>query len=837
MFARKLVRIAAVLAALALLVAGAARLLRSDRALGGGAEPEPLSEADPDEPVTRATTNVAKVSEEPEAPAVELELGATASSTDERVVLAAPFDVELLLLDSRGDAVERARWVAFRGDEVLADGTTEADGAARVRVDPTASDGTDPFELAATCQGFAPVRAVAQAEPGTRVIALGGGLSLTGIARIDGTAPGAPLALRLSGDEPFWSAAELPAPAATVLLRRPRDVSMLTTATDDEGAFRFEGLLPGWKGELAWSRVVLANPPPVEQPWMTPRSRSIDVAVPSDRIVLDLLSPLELVGRVVDPAGEPVERPMINASWTDGAMSWGTDGAFAADGTFRFEFEHGMPERVELEVGDATGGARARHVVAIPSGVRSHDAGDLAISAARSVAFRVIAASGQPIEGATVEGRPKAVDASWKPARSDEDGRGAISVPPLATELRVVALGFEAASVPLPPASAAEDESTPPVEIVLASAPTLVVQLPPDAGGLLVSLLFDDEPPFWTDGAPSWTAQVGPGVATYVRKSAGGSARYATGEDGRAIFAGLRPGLPLRVAASDAYDNLVGEREVAPLLPGERRTIELVLDRELRAFAGRVVDASGTPLPGAVVMVGSVDGDSHSGRGVDAEGRFRYDAIAADRVQVIVEKPGLPARRWREVVLDGTPVELALGPARELRVHVVGTAGEPVRNLRITPSKEADEWWTGEPEEESPGVYLVRSAPLGAVDFAVSVGGRTFRGRVDTDESSTRVVVGALQGCTIAVEVPADLPPGDRVFVTLARVDGEPGDALSRRLDPGVRELEFDVLPGRFVATAQAQGVNSGARPLAEPLEFVVVPGEPARVALELAER
>jgi hypothetical protein len=744
----------------------------------------------------------------------------------------APHELALALVDPRGAPVGDARWVAFDGDAVLANGTTADDGAMLVRL--SAGDAVM-LELAVERAGFHPLRATLPSEPARQTIVIGGGAAISGVVRIDGAAPAEPFSLRLAADEPFWEADELPAPVAEALFRRPRAVALLGATTGAGGAFRFEGLAAGWAGRISWWKYPLANPPPSADPFAATRTRRVDVTAPRAGLVLDLLSPFELVGRVVELAsGDPVPRPFVEAAWSHGDTSTGTQGTYAEDGTFAIAFWDEMPTRVEVNVGDHAGSGRRKHLIEIPRGVRRWDAGALAIAWTRNLAFCVLDADGMPVAGATVAGVPGG-DESWRSATSAADGSGTIAVPADATGLRAVALGFEPGLAALPPPGA--ENGAEPIEIVLLRATTLELVLPPNARELGAMLVFGAEEPFLKAGAPSWSPETWPQHVQGIRNEGeGGFALYRGAEDGRYVFGGLRPGLALQVAASDAFGNRVAERSVAPLAAGERRVVGLVVGRELGVLWGQVVDSAGAPVPRASVMLGRVGDESYHGGSADDAGRFRVENLAADRVMVVVAGDGHPVRKFPALRVDGSPVELVLEPGREVRITVVDEKGEAVPDLRIVPSRDGDTWWKSNPTEEAPGEYVVGDAPAGAIDFTIQVGGRNLPGRIETGAEATRVVVGLLQACTIALAEPFAPAPGRIGYAHLVRIGEKVGGELSARLAVGATELRFDrVFPGRYEAYVEDQGPGPRRR-FCDPVELEVTADAPARVVLVLHE-
>ncbi|MCP3914543.1 MAG: carboxypeptidase regulatory-like domain-containing protein [bacterium] len=161
----------------------------------------------------------------------------------------------------------------------------------------------------------------------------------------------------------------------------------------------------------------------------------------------------------------------------------------------------------------------------------------------------------------------------------------------------------------------------------------------------------------------------------------------------------VEPGAPLWVFVQGAADS--DGREVAPLTPGERRTIEVALEAETaRDFFGRVVDrVTGRPVVMARVRFSSsASGESTSH--TDADGRFRIREALLRGAICRVDAPGYVELRLDVHPEQGTepsPFVAHLAEIARLRATVTSRSGAPVAGARVTvrPASKADgtpEW-------------------------------------------------------------------------------------------------------------------------------------------------
>jgi len=263
------------------------------------------------------------------------------------------------------------------------------------------------------------------------------------------------------------------------------------------------------------------------------------------------------------------------------------------------------------------------------------------------------------------------------------------------------------------------------------------------------------------------------------------------------------------------------------------------------SLTGRVLDASGRPVPGAEVSLAasaertllSVHCDEcglallscparetalhtlaffeqqqgfltpRASVHADADGRFRFEHLAGVSFSVWARAPGLGVA-LRERAAPGDPVELYLPPLRAIGGQVVDEAGRPVRGAHVHVMS-----------RRVPLPFDATSGPDGVFNVS-GLGEGPF------------YVLATAEGYLPAVEAQVEAGPQPvRLRLTPARTlevrvtrNGAPAAALVRlRADHLARELRTDGAPVRFtglypdelVVTAEARGLASVPRTVA----------------------
>ncbi|MAE64239.1 MAG: hypothetical protein CMJ18_08175 [Phycisphaeraceae bacterium] len=142
--------------------------------------------------------------------------------------------------------------------------------------------------------------------------------------------------------------------------------------------------------------------------------------------------------------------------------------------------------------------------------------------------------------------------------------------------------------------------------------------------------------------------------------------------------------------------------------------------RRGKLLAGTVMNASGAPIPGARVALGSDRWGTHYPATItDAEGRYAFIQTPTGETVLTVQAPGYaPDLKTVQVALDMAPVDFALRPGRNLSMRVVDVNGRPLPGIRVV----ADTWrnrrsieWSAVTNGE--GRVHWDSAPVDAVFF------------------------------------------------------------------------------------------------------------------------
>ena len=133
--------------------------------------------------------------------------------------------------------------------------------------------------------------------------------------------------------------------------------------------------------------------------------------------------------------------------------------------------------------------------------------------------------------------------------------------------------------------------------------------------------------------------------------------------------------------------------------PGSVQQVRLVLRGPGAALSGRVVDAEGAPVAGALVQVGpdnhryeigetKIEGNQLRGLVVesDAEGRFRVEGIRPGEIPLRAIRAGFARWKGTTTASPGSEaeVEIRLGPGAVLAGSVLNGDGHPVRNAIVT---------------------------------------------------------------------------------------------------------------------------------------------------------
>ncbi|MBK8978667.1 MAG: carboxypeptidase regulatory-like domain-containing protein [Planctomycetes bacterium] len=351
----------------------------------------------------------------------------------------------------------------------------------------------------------------------------------------------------------------------------------------------------------------------------------------------------------------------------------------------------------------------------------------------------------------------------------------------------------------------------------------------------------------WSDGVPA----AGLGVHVVQPRSDRPARRWpgSTGRDGVATFD--------RLPSGRHTIELLGEpqRDVE-LAPGERGAIELVAERGFGAD-GRVIDAGGTPVPGAVVWRSPDREPPAFERAApiavaDADGHFRAEAIGvpcdgwlAARAAGHASSPWLfvLARDATEAATTLRGIELRL---RDAPVAIAGrcarqdggaVADAVVRVERLAPALIVDgdrRLWPGHEDttlSAADGTFGFADLPAGTWSVDAAADGLHFPAReVTLDTPRSRVDVELVGTVAASLLGTVRNAAGDPLPGSVVRVRGD-RDARATTDTEG-RFVFHDLAPGEAEVRASAPAGYRGAVATVE-----LAPGIAQRLDLELEAR
>jgi protocatechuate 3,4-dioxygenase beta subunit len=371
---------------------------------------------------------------------------------------------------------------------------------------------------------------------------------------------------------------------------------------------------------------------------------------------------LSLRGRVLDRDGAPIEGATVRLASPARELSTGAGGTFAFD---------------ELPAGAYLLSAHHQDRAAGPLRVHLDDGSgpvDLRLFAAARLRIRVVsAADSRPIAGARVQVRSTSMPGDPDVRTGDTDADGVLEMRALAPGTWAVgaaAPGFRTEDQPLPP-QAGLDWS---IELrLLPGAP--VHGRVSDATGAPVA------------GAVvrAFPAEI---ELLQVARPEPGRLAVVTDQAGAFTVPALETGAHSLVATHPAY--LPGT-SVALELDGRtpKHGVEIRLERGA-SVAGRVVDAAGVPVPGAVVRTNAVDpvtpgaGSVHALTGTGGE--FLLAGLPEAEVDLVAATASASSDEHR-VDLSATPVvegvELALVFTDTIEGVVTDAEGAPIPDAQV----------------------------------------------------------------------------------------------------------------------------------------------------------
>ncbi len=394
------------------------------------------------------------------------------------------------------------------------------------------------------------------------------GTALSGTILVDGRTPEWPIELTLEPTVPSVTPGDM-----TPRMRMRRDV--LTIPPEQRGKFTFGALSPTWSGRLIVSDFPLES-----------GEHSLAIDAPQSGLVLALVSGPAVVGRILDPHGQPVsglegtcQRRLGMAAERPGEEKTLVEEetltfVCRADGRFRIPNKNrGDWSSITLSVeAEQLGTLRLDTPDFVPA--EGRDLGDLVLEPLRGFEFRVHDPQGAPIEGAFARVEP--ILLARRSASTGPDGSGKLAfAPDREVDVRVSAAGYadRVCRAPL----------TGPLDVVLEPLAVLEIglvgSLPEQADRVRVSaersaFVWDDSK--WDERA-DLQAELG-GSRPGMRRgpASDGHFEYEFGllRYGHVRLVGLVPDVPLTIEAL-APDGRVLAASAASVASQARSTLEL----------------------------------------------------------------------------------------------------------------------------------------------------------------------------------------------------------------------------------------------------------------------
>lgn len=531
--------------------------------------------------------------------------------------------------------------------------------------------------------------------PGRFVIQLERGAVVSGRVRVDGKDPGEPLRLILGANSPQFSIEESLGLSWSEAGLGSQVTTTIETVTDEDGSFLFWGLRWDWSGDLKVPpRYQLKDHLLATDPWW----RALGIERPTEDLLVELTKPLRIVGRVVEVegGGKPVAGVRVDPTllYADGSRSRPILDVARADEAGRFELllvsaqlrgtslrvypPSGLVERaIPIEAADLTGDL---------------DLGDIALRVEQGkLALKILVQDreGTPIQGAVAS----VLDAfKRKGAPTDEEGRTVLTgFAEGFAMIRTIAVGYEIEDVPVA-VSPDGDE----LVVTLRRGTLLRLRfLAPDGTPTRSTscAITTDEYPFEQDISHTSMFQLFNMEASLqrgIQRGAGVTLMFSPSvsdsPERPVVVSAIKPGLAMHLLLVSRYNNILGEYELAPLLPEEHRDVDITLDHAPRTLRVRVLDEAGAPLSKASVGMrySSLDLSSPGGGGLSLsgseEGEFEFQELFAETVELDVACDGyIPFHDSAFAVpADGAMNEIRLIKGRDVLVTIEDEAGRPL---------------------------------------------------------------------------------------------------------------------------------------------------------------
>lgn len=539
---------------------------------------------------------------------------------------------------------------AWPGPRALVSGFELGGGPEERRTDATGRarfEDLDPATraLVALVRERPPARAVLSTTTGEVAIEVPDGTRVAGRVRIDGAPPAGELALELAGfADPCvgWSEAAREAVRAAGV-----EPERLRAATSSEGTFAFLGLPPGGYARLDAPRTFLR---------LDGGPARLTVAVGAEDVVLDLVTRPTLRVRAVarEHAADAPEQVRLEVKFESSTAASRVERVETRPGeTHAFPVIEPDLDSVELVAFGPDGKVVGREHRAVATLDLDATLEVVVPAPPARLVLRVTDLDGQPLPGA------RALAGGARAGPAGADGVLELEVSTAARELLVGAPRHAAVARRLvPPFDGREEVRLAPanrVEIFVHGATAF------RAAGVGVDVIVPG------DGPPHPGERLrGPPPATLA-------------PDGRWTAWDLPPSRTVRLALRDPHAHTLTAEEIV-LAPGEHRLLTWTVEAWPQVAVGRIVDADGTPIPGAAAHYGRFLGWPHE---TDGDGWFEIRDVFEPDPRVSIGAPGRVSRELRApAVFQG--LEHVLEAARSLEVEARSPGGPAsIRGLRF----------------------------------------------------------------------------------------------------------------------------------------------------------
>lgn len=743
-----------------------------------------------------------------------------AALTDDRDA-AATTSIRALLRDARRSPVVAARLEWMDQRRLVASQTTDAEGKVALQAS------TRPTRVLVIASNHASTVFDVPADSESIDLTLPGECAIAGRITVDGRPPGYEFDIEFHGDvtKSFF----LPSEVERSIWSRDIEIDPIGRVLAD-GTFRVEGLSSSASGRIFLPQQFTIATVPLKEP-------IIHFDAPREDILIDVGVVQSIVGRVVDAAGQPVEKCLAIAEFLGkedrrafGSMCrmWCTK----LDGRFRLDLRTQATRSVDLQF-RWRGRNVIRKITDLGPGVT--DLGDIAIPRGRDVTLNVHRADGSAIAGAVAAFSEGA--RTKPPAAADLDGRIVLDdVAGVSIELEVAARGFRTQFVTW------TEKSPDVVDVVLEPTNELSVKVVDDEGrpieraNVRMRALVKDARSAIDADPESRTVRGNDLLWTfYVRQRSTPSEvpfaqRFLTDADGKVELPSVRTDQAIEAVVVDLWNRPISESRTVRLGETEARSIELVADRRsFRSWRGRVTDAEGRPNGGAKISFRPVDRPSEDSLTAltGDEGFFTLNSVGSARLLITVggtsvflphsvEKDAPGPNEIVEIIVDRRPV--APKPSIDKTLVIRAASGQNYGGVVSVRRSGEESFVVGNAE----GEFAISGIPPEGAAVRYVWGEQEFERIVSPDEERPTIVLPRLTTIRFTAGISIDENATYRVSLLFSRsadihVGGLPLERNFSGKSILLGEAEWpNVYPGRATINLERMVPTSPDRPRVE---------------------